>query len=43
MRHVFKYGLAIMIYLVILVVLDYIMGIGIKDQWDSVLAKNFCP
>lgn len=30
-----KHGLAFLLYLVILVVLDFIMGIGLKDPWDK--------
>lgn len=32
MLRVFKYGLAILVYCFLIVVVDYIMGIGMKDQ-----------
>lgn len=35
MKLVFKYGLAIIVYAVLIVVVDFILGIGIKDQWDK--------
>jgi hypothetical protein len=35
MKHVFKCGLAIIVYAVLIGVVDIIMGIGIKDQWDK--------
>ncbi|MDF2636868.1 MAG: hypothetical protein K0R78_3742 [Pelosinus sp.] len=35
MKHVIKLGLVIIIYAVLLVVVDFILGIGIKDQWDK--------
>lgn len=35
MRHVLKYIITIIIYLLFTVVVDFIMGIGMKDQWDK--------
>lgn len=35
MRHIFKYGFAMIVYAGLIVVVDFIMGIGIKDQWDK--------
>lgn len=35
MRHILKYTIAIIIYLFFTVVVDFIMGIGMKDQWDK--------
>lgn len=37
MKKVFKYGLVIIIYAVLIVVADFIMGMGIKDQWDKLI------
>ena len=35
MKHVFKYGLGIIVYAFLIVVVEFILGIGIKDQWDK--------
>ncbi len=37
MKRVIKYGVAIVIYGFLLVILDFIMGIGIQDQWDDLM------
>lgn len=37
MKHALKYGIAIMVYAVLIVVVDFIHGIGIKDQWDNLI------
>ena len=37
MKRMFKFGIAIFIYALLLIVLDFIMGIGIRDQWDKLL------
>lgn len=35
MKQIIKYGIAIIIYGFLLVILDFIMGIGAQDQWDA--------
>jgi hypothetical protein len=35
MKHVLKYGIAMIVYAFLIVVVDFILGIGIKDQWDK--------
>lgn len=37
MKCIFIFGLAIIIYGFLLVVLDFIMGMGIQDQWDNLM------
>lgn len=32
-----KHGVAIIIYTFLIVVVDFMMGIGIKDQWDKLI------
>ena len=35
MKHVLKCGIAMIVYAFLIVVVDFILGIGIKDQWDK--------
>lgn len=35
MKPIFKYGLVIIVYAILIVIVDSIMGIGIKVQWDK--------
>lgn len=37
MKHLLKYGIAIIIYAFLLIVVDFVLGIGIKDQWDKLM------
>ncbi len=37
MKHVFKYGMAIFAYAILILVFDFIIGIGMKDQWDKLM------
>ena len=37
MKRVIKYGLAMITYGFLLVILDFIMGIGTQDQWDNLM------
>jgi hypothetical protein len=37
MRHVLKFGIAIIIYAVLIVIVDLVMGMGILDQWDKLM------
>lgn len=37
MKHALKHCFAIIVYFVLIVLVDFIMGIGIKDQWDKLI------
>lgn len=35
MKHLLKYSIAMIAYALLIFVVDFILGIGIKDQWDK--------
>jgi hypothetical protein len=35
MKHTLKYGIALIVYSFLIIIVDIIWGIGIKDQWDK--------
>ncbi len=37
MKRFIKYGMVIIVYGFLLVVLDFIIGMGIRDQWDNLI------
>jgi hypothetical protein len=37
MKRIIKLSMAIFIYALLLLILDFILGIGIKDQWDDLM------
>lgn len=39
MKRVIKYGIAVIVYGFLLVILDFIMGIGTQDQWDDLMKR----
>ncbi|MGF7143933.1 hypothetical protein HNQ56_002363 [Anaerotaenia torta] len=36
-KHLFRFVLALVVYAVFLIVIDWILGIGIHDTWDKLM------